>query len=308
MQRRYFLKLSALAALLPCTASAGTGKPQVAITLDDPHTGITPLFTAAERDERIRAILAKRRLEAALFVCGKRVSDEAGKSLLKAWDRDGHIIANHSYSHLYYHSAKVDFETFRDDLVKGEDVVRHLERFRRLFRFPYLKEGNTVEKRDGMRAFLDEHGYRNGHVTIDASDWYVDDRLRKRLAGSPDADITGYRDYYLTHMLDRATYYNDLAIALLGRPVKHTLLIHHSLLNALFLGDLLKMFERNGWKLIDASEAFSDPLFSARPDVLPAGESIIWSLAKESGRFKERLRYPAEDGEYEKEGMDASGL
>ena len=32
-----------------------------------------------------------------------------------------------------------------------------------------------------MRAFLTDHGYKNGAVTIDASDWYIDDRLRKRL-------------------------------------------------------------------------------------------------------------------------------
>lgn len=94
----------------------------------------------------------------------------------------------------------------------------------------------------------------------------------------------------------------------LGRSVKHTLLIHHNLLNKLFLGDLLAMFERKGWKLIDAADAFTDPVFNAEPKILPAGESVIWALAKESGKFDRELRYPGEDSEYEKPKMDMLDL
>lgn len=40
----------------------------------------------------------------------------------------------------------------------------------------------------------------------------------------------------------------------------------------------------------------------------PAGESLIWALVKQSGKFDDVLRYPAEEGEYEKEKMDILGL
>jgi hypothetical protein len=63
-------------------------------------------------------------------------------------------------------------------------------------------------------------------------------------------------------------------------------------LNALFLGDLLDMFKSKGWKLTDAQEAFKDPVFQATPKIVPAGESIIWALAKEAGGFDNLLRYP----------------
>jgi hypothetical protein len=59
---------------------------------------------------------------------------------------------------------------------------------------------------------------------------------------------------------------------------------------------------------IDASEALSDPVFSAEPDIVPAGESIIWQLANETGRFDGELRYPAEDGVYEEPTMNELGL
>ena len=179
---------------------------------------------------------------------------------------------------------------------------------RSLISVPMLKEGETAEKRDGLRAFLKKNGYRTGHVTIDNSDWIVDDRLRARLVKDPHADLKPYRDYYLEHMWDRAIYYDDLARKVTGRNVKHTLLTHFNLLNGLFLGDLMAMFKQKGWQLIDAEEAYKDPVFDAQPKVLPAGESIVWSLAKASGTIAKDLRYPAEDGEYERAAMDRLGL
>jgi hypothetical protein len=109
-------------------------------------------------------------------------------------------------------------------------------------------------------------------------------------------------------MWDRAQYYDSLAKSTLGRSVKHTLLMHFNLLNALFLDDLLKMFKSKGWQLIAAEAAFTDPVFAAQPKVLPAGESIVWSLAKESGKIDKKLRYPAEDGVNETARMDKLGL
>jgi len=43
----------------------------------------------------------------------------------------------------------------------------------------------------------------------------------------------------------------------------------------------------------------------SRPDILPAGESLIWALAKETGKFEKELRYPGEDDVYESPKMDA---
>jgi hypothetical protein len=60
--------------------------------------------------------------------------------------------------------------------------------------------------------------------------------------------------------------------------------------------------------VIGAEEAFADPVFRRQPDTVPAGESLIWALAKESGKFETRLRYPGEDDVYEKPLLDQLGL
>ena len=117
-------------------------------------------------------------------------------------------------------------------MKQGSPYLASGTQFQKLFRFPYLKEGETAAKRDAIRAFLKQHGYRIGHVTIDASDWAVDDRLSARLSKDSAADLRPYRDFYLGHMWERSLYYDDLAQKVLGRPVKHTILMHYNLLNA----------------------------------------------------------------------------
>ncbi|MBK9488778.1 MAG: hypothetical protein IPO07_08265 [Haliscomenobacter sp.] len=67
-------------------------------------------------------------------------------------------------------------------------------------------------------------------------------------------------------------------------------------------------FKANGWEVIDADKAYADKIYNEVPGTIPAGESLIWALAKQSGKFEKVLRYPAEDGEYEKPLMDKLGL
>lgn len=294
---------------LSAPLAAAKDQPRIAITMDDFYWNKSVKLIPAERNKAILgALRAHGDLKAALFVAGKNADNDEGKGLLREWDRAGHMIGNHSYSHKYLNSDKTTTEVFTDDIMKCEAVLKSFPRYEKRFRFPYLKEGETAIKRDTVRTFLHQHGYTNGHVTIDASDWAVEDRLSKRLLKDPTVDVKPYRDFYLSHMWERATYYDDLSRKAIGRSVKHTILVHYNLLNALFLGELLDMFQSKGWKLIDATEAFKDPIFSAEPKIVPAGESVIWAIAKESGKFDSMLRYPGEDSEYENARMNELGL
>jgi peptidoglycan/xylan/chitin deacetylase (PgdA/CDA1 family) len=316
MNRREFTTTLGMSALalglggnkLSGTTSANKQPPKIAITIDDFYWNKSVRLTPDERNQAILGALRSHGLKAELFVAGGNADNEKGKALLSEWDRAGHLIGNHSYSHKYLNRAKVTTEEFTADILKCERVLQGYSRYEKRFRFPFLKEGETAVKRDAVRSFLKQHGYTIGHVTIDASDWAIEDRLSARLTKDPSADIKPYRDFYLEHMWERALYYDKLAHQALGRSVKHTILMHFNLLNALFLNDLLDMFTHKGWKLIDAAEAFTDPVFSAEPKIVPAGESIIWAIAKETGKFDSQLRYPGEDSEYENAKMDKLGL
>jgi peptidoglycan/xylan/chitin deacetylase (PgdA/CDA1 family) len=299
-----------LGALVGCRGSGiagGAPRPEIAVTIDDFNVNAeTPLMNPDARNAEMLATLRASRLQAAVFVAGKWIDNLEGKRRLAQWSEAGHILANHSYSHWHYPS--VDFEAFSADVLRAETVIAQHPTFRKWFRFPYLKEGATIEHRDRMRAFLKANGYHMGYVTVDASDWAIDARLRKRLSENPHAPLDPYRNFYVEHIWERTQFYDGLARQVLNRPVRHTLLIHHNLLNALFLPDLLQMYAQRGWRVIDAEAAFTDPVFATEPDILPAGESIIWALAKESGQHNSVLRYPAEDEAYERARMDELGL
>jgi peptidoglycan/xylan/chitin deacetylase (PgdA/CDA1 family) len=291
----------------PKTSSNNPARPQLALTLDDPTLTLGSVLKWQEANSRILNAISAKGVRAALFVCGMRVDEVDGAKLLSAWDQAGHLICNHSYSHKFY-GERTTYADFAVDFLKNEKVIAPYHNRTALFRYPFLKEGDTADKRDRFRALLKERGYRVGHVTIDASDWYVSQRFVNRLAKQPNAPIAPYRDYLIAHLLDRAAFYRQLAFDVLGRDIRHTVLMHFNPLNAFVLPDVLSAFETAGWQWIDASIAFEDPIFRSQPQTLPAGESLVWAIAKETGRFESRLRYPGEDDVYEKPKMDALGL
>jgi len=313
MNRRTFAKsLAATTAAIGLRGVPAFGCVTVvpfSITMDDFYWQNAVKQTAQERNQSILDTFDKHKIKAAAFVIGGNIEDQEGKDLVAAWDKAGHLIANHTYSHRNFNAPEAEVKAYSEDVLRAEALLKDFPRFRKYLRFPMLKEGNTLEKRDGMRSFMTENGYRNGHVTIDNSDWAIDQRLTARLKKDPNADVKPYRDFYLEHMWARAEYYNKLAKRVTGgRQIRHTILTHFNLLNGLFLNDVIQMLKGKQWEPIDAEQAYSDSVFQAQPKVLPAGESLIWSMAKEKGKIAKTLRYPAEDSTYENKRMDKLGL
>ena len=198
---------------------------------------------------------------------------------------------------------------FMNDIMKCDSLINQFKNYTRLLRFPFLKEGNTLGKRDSLRGFMKQNNYQNGYVSIDASDWYIDKRMTEYLQKKSEFVILGkYKDFYQSHIMSRAMFYDSLSTELTGRKIKHVLLLHHLLINALFLDDLIKMFIQSGWKIINIDDAYHDKFYSTWADIVPCGESLVWAKAKESGKYENVLRYPAEDSDYEKAAMDSLGL
>ena len=296
INRAIRLATIAWAALLSIPACAQ----KIAFTFDDgpdmsDHIGLS----ARARNEAILGQLSAAHLKSILFVT-RTDADRSRNDLIAAWGEQGHQIGNHTATHPDF--VEVNLAEYERDFLRCDEALRYMRGFTRRFRFPYLKEGNTSAKRDGFRAFLQANGYGTGPVSIDTSDWYYSRRLAARLQRDPHADRIPYRDAYLRHLFDRARYYDGLSRLLLGRSVAHVTLLHHNLINALFFRDAVQMFREKGWTPIDSEAAFADPVYALHPDILPAGESILWALAKQRGVAG--LRYPGEDDVYEKPILD----
>ena len=293
------------AALVLLASNATVFAQSVALSFDD---GFDPRrqSRAVEWNAAILDALADAEVRSILFVAGKRVDTPEGLALVGTWSDAGHAIGNHTYLHLNLGSTKVDLASFEADVERDEALLHRFAGWTKRLRYPYLKEGDTAAKRDGFREWMAAHGYRSGAVSIDASDWFYDARYLAWRENHPDADPAPFRRAYLAHLADRAAYYDGLSQTLFGRSVTHVLLLHTNAINAAFLPDVIAMFRADGWTLVAPEDAYRDPVYAMRPDVLPAGESILWSLAKQGGVAG--LRYPGEDDVYEKAALDALGL
>jgi peptidoglycan-N-acetylglucosamine deacetylase len=133
IDRRQFLNYAVAATMLAAIPRAwGESRvPEIAFTFDDPTTSGGAGLTWPELNERILAALAANNLKSILFVCGKRVDSNAGSQLITTWDRAGHLIGNHSYSHLFFNdsvdadgSKPVTLAEFEADTLKNEPLIR----------------------------------------------------------------------------------------------------------------------------------------------------------------------------------------
>lgn len=292
------------------TVATTTSKPTVSFTFDDGITYGIADFKFEEWNEMLLSHLETENLKAVFFVTGKNKLDEKGQFLLKSWNDKGHKIANHTFNHPNFNAEKNTSHLFESELLRTDSIISKFNNHIKLFRFPYLKEGQNKSKVDSIRNILSQSNYSNGYVTIDASDWYVNQRLIERIKekGFEKTEIDKFKDFYLQHILERANYYEKLSNEMNERHINHALLLHHNLTSALFLGDLIKKFKAEGWEVINADKAYEDKIFAKIPDPDFAGESLIWSMAKQSGKYEDSLRYPAEDSQYEKEKMNKLGL
>lgn len=95
-------------------ANGMTDSKKIAITFDDgPH----PYYT-----EQLLDGLKEREVKATFFVTGKHV--EQYPELIKRMDEEGHLIGNHTYSHLQLN--RNNGETFKEELIKTNELIEEL--------------------------------------------------------------------------------------------------------------------------------------------------------------------------------------
>lgn len=278
---------------------------QLALSFDD---GVNPDLNkqAVNINQRILAQLEQHQLKSMIYPSVIKIGDYAGLQLVAAWGEQGHQIGNHSELHLNLNKDSVTSQQYIDGIQRAEYVFQPLKGWTARYRYPFLKEGNTLEKRERVADYLQQHGYQSGAVSIDASDWFYNLKYLSYQKQGKTAQLNQLKQAYIQHLLGRATYYDQLAIETLGYSPKHVLLLHVNAINAAFLTDVIQAFRVQGWQWIDTADAYTDPMYQQRPNILPAGESIIWSLAKQRGQAQ--LRYPAEDAPYEQDNLKRFGL
>jgi len=296
--------LAALVFALGCQRPSGAA--EIAITFDDAPRADSRLMTGEERTRRLIEGLRNAGVEGAIFFCTAGRIDGAGRGRLAAYVRAGHYLANHSFSH--QRPDRLGLEGYLDDILAADAVLRQFDQFLPLFRFPFLDEGRDAAMRDGIRAGLAATGYRNGYVTVDNYDWYLDVLLQNALAEGREVDYEALSQLYVEALAGGVAFYDRIARDSLGRSPRHVLLLHENDLAALYIGDLVAALQRRGWTVIPGPAAYDDPIADVVTETLFNNQGRVAAIAAEQGVARFNLIHEAEDEAWLERATAARGV
>jgi len=269
---------------------------EIAFTIDDAPRSAGGLYTGEERTRVLIKNLKKAKVEDVWFFVNTKRIDENTKKRLLAYTEAGFHLANHSHSH--YWPYKVDLKTYLDDIGSAERILRGFPNVVKFYRYPFLNEGRTREKRDAIRHYLKERGYRNGYVTVDNYEWYMDSLLQQAIQEKRKVDWSRLKAVYLETMFEVIEFYDAMARQILGRSPRHVLLLHENDISARFIGDLVRYLRDRGWQIISPAKAYQDPIADMVPDVLFNNQGRVAAIAHSRGWKPSELVHKSEDTTY----------
>ena len=256
--------------------------PQVVFTFDDlPAHG--PLPPGMARPAVVASILRTLRREQMPpvygFVNGFRVARFPYQiHILQAWQAAGEPLGNHTWSHPEL--DKFSAAAYEANIAKNEALLQRVDPQGNWhwFRYPFLEEGNTVAKREEVRAWLTAHDYRIAEVSMDFQDYLWDEPYARCAAKHDKAAIRTLHDTYLATADEYIGVYRELAHRLYGRDVPYVLLMHAGAFDARMLPELIALFRERGFGFITLEAAMADPIYAANPAVPSPGGATFNEL------------------------------
>ncbi len=274
--------------------ASGQQRLEMAITVDDlPVHGDLPANTT-------RAEIAKKMIEAFKakgvpgvygFVNAKNIGangDTEKDSVLKIWADSGFPLGNHTFSHIDLNTSSI--QAFEDEIVANESVLQGLMGGGdwHWLRYPFLHEGDTLEKRHAIRKYLADHGYKVAQVTLDYGDYAWNNPYARCVAKQDTQSIEWLKSSYLQAAKDDIELDRKLSAQLFGRDIKYVLLMHIGALDSVMLPDLLDLFTKMGFHFVSLKEAQKDPAYQSDPDAaLKFGGTLLEQLTE-----AKHLQYP----------------
>ena len=255
---------------------------RIAFSFDDAPRGKGAFLEPDERPKLLIEALKTAGIEQAAFFIntGRITAYDEDAADIAAYAKAGHVLANHTAKHSKLSAVSV--ETFLADIDAAEVWLKDKPNYRPWFRFPFLDEGRKSRaKRDAVRTGLKKRGLMNGYVTVDASDWYLEDMAISAARAGKIMDWNALRDLFVESYVQSANFSDDLARRTLDRAPVQMILLHETDLAAMFVDDLAAALKAGGWTIVTADEAYRDPIANMDPDVDFADGTRTQMLAAE---------------------------
>src|ERR1700733_5968166 len=241
---------------------------QLAITFDDlPAHGARP--TSVSRLQIAQSILDTLKQQHMPpvygFINGVR-PEEAPETLdvLRAWRAAGQPLANHTWSHPDLNDTSSS--QFIANIEANQPLLRTLMPAPsddwHWLRYPYLNEGNTLEKHRKVRTWLKANDYRVAEVTMDFEDYAWNEPYARCVAKNDTVALQELHDTYLSTADEFITYYRAMSKAVYGRDVPLILLMHVGAFDAHMLPELLALYRSRGFTFVTLPQAAADPIYA----------------------------------------------
>jgi peptidoglycan-N-acetylglucosamine deacetylase len=253
----------------------------IALSFDDAPIEDSPIMAGEARSQKLIEALKAANVPQVVFFATPKDYTESDQRRLRAFANAGHLIANHTRWHPNLREMTV--EAYMADIADADRLLRGLPNFRAWFRFPFLSEGETREKRDAVRAGLRRMGYAQGYVTVDNYDFYINNLANDAKQQGKPIDEAALRDLYVETIMQAVEFYDAIAVKALQRSPRHVLLLHENDVAALFIGDLVAALRKAGWTIISPDDAYQDPIAKIEPDTLFLGQGRVAAIARTQG-------------------------
>ena len=276
------------------TSNTSLQAQQIALTFDDAPMRSGYFSGSARTDTLLTALKNAGVEQVAFFVVTSRLN-AAGTARIERYAQAGHIIANHSHRH--QSMRRIGVPNYIDDIFIADSLLRGFAGYNPWYRYPFLDEGRTRSARDAIRAALTGNGYQNAYVTIDNYDWILDALFVEGHRTGRKIDFEQLKALYIEHLWNSVQFYDGLSREVLGRSVRHVLLLHENDLAALFIDDFVYFVRKQGWRIISPIDAYQDAIATIVPDVLLNNQGRVAAIAKAQG-YTGPLSQQSEDRNY----------
>jgi peptidoglycan/xylan/chitin deacetylase (PgdA/CDA1 family) len=186
--------------------------------------------------------------------------------VLELWREAGQPLGNHTFDHMNLNNNTP--AAFEENIRQNEAVLESLmgQRDWHWFRYPYLNEGNTLEKRRAVRAYLRDHHYRIAQVTLDFEDYAWNAPYARCFDKKDEKSLAWLKESYLATATEYMRLGQELSQQIFHRDIKYVLLMHIGAFDAEMLPQLLAQMKQQGFKFIQLGQAESDPAYKTDPD------------------------------------------
>jgi len=266
------------ACLVAAPIAAQASDIRMAITVDDlpahsalpngeTRVGIARTFLAALKDAKAAPVYG--------FINGVQTELEPDSTdVLKIWRDAGHPLGNHGWAHL--NLAQIDVATFEAELTRNEPLLQGLAAGSdwRWFRFPFLSEGDTPEKRAAVRELLKARGYHIASVTMSFGDYAWNEPYARCVARGDQKAIADLETRYLKAAELSLAHSRALSATLHGQDIPYVLLMHLGAFDARMAPRLLALYQSLGVTFVSLEAAQAHPFYAADLAAAPAAVPV----------------------------------